>query len=1322
ENTGGCVEQREASLGEVTYRLTLTTDTGQRAEDVKTITITDSREVMGMAKLELPPFTYEGHKAAAVDAYFIDNNNYMKLRDLAALLTGTQKQFQMNGIHYSARRAYEEGLAQNGFSTVPSGSGKAVKTTRTTADVVFPLRGNYSVKLTAQTVSGQTLSDTKPIDVRKTPYILENLGGIQKQNRKQLLNISVAIYPDKPIVDYYIELKDINTGQTIQLTKARLQENNATIKTRPHKTSGDSYWTNFQLEFLTKTPSYNAGLPKESQGQEFRYTVYVKDSKGDTDTVQKTFRVLPDLPPEPQIVMQGTHLRNKGENVATLMMEDGTTTDGDQLQRVWETKPENPAQSAYTNVEHLQGYQDFSFGNKQRIGFHQMGVGKYKVRLTVKDRWNEPTLEEYITEADCLSAQTESGTEVINIAPEVTLKAVPSAEVNIGILAENDVKAFMEQSVNTLSAKLIEKGYDPNIQILSKARAHAGSMGSLGSWEQPVSVNCPICRHFGLKFDGEYVYQVVSSGQQVSGYQDVCMAPHTIQAVRAKDEKKGTAETIQWRYTVNESNDFNFQVDKQEKYVYLLCKDIGKTLVLNRNTGALVSTFPFVMDENIFYGASGNLFTVGAKGVQKIEGSTGRQSTLQNQGGALTRLEGGKATFIGKKDAQSFYIGKLNLNKEAFENIGLPMLPRQKWAEGPASEVTPTDMDNRGTLTFKQDVSDADQNRRGTFFWIVNTKTQKTVVKDRTNVASEMVASKVGLVKDEKGEGKYVYFAHVDKHGRIQSPKWSFYLELYDLAGTLLTAYAKETGVSNYEPIIYAALNTKENAIYLKEGASISTSDFGGNLYGRHIRIALPLDKDGAYVTDSFTPETMGFDLFDEIGSHSDGYYGTYMNYDRWTGMTSRTKLLQKTMTEEETRSISIATRFSENPSVKNYVTDADRNVENLYNRVIENLDGTKEKVLRLTGNGDTHLASIEKSYTMEADTIYGYEYTMGTLTGAATDLFYSTQIQKRGENAGQGGLYGKVVAEKSFSSPGGEDFFTSWTSYYLRDRAGLGSGYYGKRVEREDFSCWVKFTMEEDGWVEFDYFRSNGNSAATESPYTIRIDNVVVKGEMIPGNTYNLPDEHEFFFLPKGAHEIALAGYNGTHGYIGLDNLKVGYLSKEDNGFQRATIRSDKQGGFTKVTNEFRSPKTALYEKQIPKEVPLEIAATGKLNFVATGYPVWTITGNSASIGSSQDTGAASGYLEVAAGPNEVILVTYEEATYGQMRGSPYNPATNTGEFLESSAKQTIIVRPGEKVQRHFSCYKGTYNGSRPDGWVSLSNIKTVVLPASSLPLSPKS
>ena len=209
ENTGGSIEETYDKIGTVIYRLTITTTNDQVDIDIKTINIVDSRDIFVESDLTLPEYTYEGHTELAQD----------------------ESTFEVDGTAYSAARAYAEDIASNSFKC-GSSYVDIDRLADTKAEATFSKTGTYNITLNVKTSTGVTDSDTESIEVYQTPYIIDNLSGFQKQNRKQILNITVATYPGKPLTDYTITLKDKVTGGLIRLTPDDPQENTATIKNK----------------------------------------------------------------------------------------------------------------------------------------------------------------------------------------------------------------------------------------------------------------------------------------------------------------------------------------------------------------------------------------------------------------------------------------------------------------------------------------------------------------------------------------------------------------------------------------------------------------------------------------------------------------------------------------------------------------------------------------------------------------------------------------------------------------------------------------------------------------------------------------------------------------------------------------------------------------------------------------------------------------------------------------------------------------------------------------------------------------------------------
>lgn len=1263
QNTGGIATEIESDICTITYRLTVTTEDGQVDIDIENIDIIDNRKIEATAILELPEYTYEGHSAHAVDV----------------------SEFKVDGISYSARRAYEESVATNSFSTIPANAGKATRESKTAANVVFPQKGNYNVKLTIDTIDGDKLTDTKPIEVRKTPYIIDRLGGFQKQNRKQLLNISVATFPDKPIVDYYIEIKDLKTNQSVTLTKDQLQQNNSTIKTRPHITNGDYYWTNFDLEFLTKN----------TIDQDFQYTIYVKDSKGDTDLIQRVFPVARDLPPNIEILMQDSFIRNKSTNTAEVIAEDGTATDGDQLQRTWTINGRN--------LRDMPGYQDLSFQSLQKVKFDKTGVGKVTLRLDVKEIWNEPTLSEYITNADYLAASITKTTDVINIAPTVRLEPLKAEKADVFILAKKASKSAIETDINNIKAKMIESGFDSSVQLISTADANNNGYRNVGHWEWPVSVNCQTCRTTGLMFDSDYAYKIESAGRNISGYQEICTAPHTIYALMPSEPLLEQEAKIAWSYTVNESNNFSIQLDNLEKYIYIQCKDTNKTILLNRNNGAYVTTLDLLIPSKPFLGSiNNNLYFLMSDKIQKLDSETGKVVTVINKGGCLGRILDGKITFVGAESSNRFYIGKFDMNTERLDAVALPELPGGSWNGGSKTAISPTDMDSQGRVTFTQTFNDSDNDTRGCFIWLVNSKDQTVKLIIKKNITNDMRMNSVGFVKNEIGQGVYMYHGYCDDDSTSSTTRRYFTLKIYTLGDKYnepeeRTIYSQKNNRLNWSGISYAKLHSGENAIYIMQGA-----DFGWNglVQGVQCRISLP-----SWSTD-FNQYHWGWDVAEEHGEWNDSLMATYYSADQWMGMTHRVKLFRNSITAFDAEKSALQRHGNFRDDAKRIVIrDFNGDIDSLMTR-INNVIKEKATALKLFGKDDDNEARISREIVIDKGQKYQYEYDMVLTTGRAVDVF---KLYKEGSPAayqeGEVRLYSEFVAARDFSVPGDEPFFFGGTSYYLNSDygySGLGSGYYGKKKESESYSCWLQVDMDRSGYIEFDFFRALGT-------YSSGTYSIILDGRIIETGS-NSKATHMLYFLEEGVHRFDF--YGNKSGCIGLNNVKAIYLYESDNIFIGANLKGFAKNIVTKIRNTFTSSRQEAFTKKISEKGVLkretfqgnQVSLSEIISFKANNNKcpwVYNEETGTATIGSGYYD-RASGSMTIKAPEDKLLVVNFEEAVY-----SPQTPPVLEGNVIPIGLT-TVVIPPGQTMEKSYTLTRGR-DGYNKYGWVSISDIKIV-------------
>ncbi len=1225
-NTGGRVEESSDHPCTIAYHLTVWDKAGEQKSVIKYISINDGREIDGKAILRLPEYTYEGHPTLAEDL----------------------SEFTVDGKKYSAKRAYEEGVADNYFAVIPSNAGDARRNRdKITADVVFPKKGYYNVQLEINTATGGFLTDIKPIEVRKTPYIEASLNGFQKENRKQILDLHVATYPDKPIVDYDIRIRDMKTGDDIILTKSQPQQNNATIKTRTVKSSGDKYFTDYTVEFLTKN----------TQEQEYRYTATVTDSKGDTDTVQKVFTVKPDLPPNPIIVIQDSFLRNKGTNIAEITTEDASTTDGDQLERTWSV--------GGVNVNTLDGYRDLAFGTGQKVKFNKTGVGKTAVNLYLKDVWIEPTLEEYVTDADRKTAATVKTTDVINIAPTVRLEPKPMRETDISIITDKAHKTEIGTAVNTLKAALIEKGFDPHISLAVAADAYSGTFRQVGEMWWADSMNCRQCLNNStdegnLKMDSDYVYRVVSPGMKLrdGGYYDECFQdrPHVLEAVGAGNT--ANSGYTKWSYPVNESRNFSIHLDDKEKYVYISCYDTNTTTVLNRDSGTFAARLSVAvgnLDPNS-YGEPNkhmnlfinndyqSLYVVRAFEIKKYDLSSGKLSTVLNRGGSPAKLVDGRVAFIGRKEppigynksGNGFYLGKYDMDSETIEETAVPELPQ---AEGAISAI---DFSNKGEILFRQTVQEYAwrEKNEGPWhhiysFWMADINTK--AVRMEKNVDSG------------------------DVNATMASWGWNG-----DWGKTSL-------GMDFYEPFVWS-----NRAVRLR-------------LY----RSELPeLDAKTYALRKQGSPGG-----------------GSAEKYAVVAGDTGSDWILQAGSFQDE-----MALRGSKGlfHNVKNSITAVS-------DKIVELGEGLKS-VLLLEGDNHANKASVNRDFQLQPDTSYEYEYKLSVPTGTAIDVFGIKNPNGKGL-ANDGKYFERTAAFINFNHGYTEPFFSISGGRIYAPSDGVGgksvadaSGYGSEVAGNNSSGFGASFVMQKEGYVEFKLHVSGVDMRKDDysGPHSAT---VYLDGK--PGFSISLGNKTADYkttlraYVSPGSHSLYI-----NHSHVGIwgsdfasiNNLKAVYLEDTADGFVPVSVPAAEgkeqkiSGTFSLAGNEkvqLVSDQTKAltmrqewdYAQYVTSYIE-EAQYNGDAGTTRALYsgPIRFDASTGAWKSQEIENGFISGWYRITAPSDRFLLYTLDTTyQYGKLGGGGL---TDSGaeEFVAGSG--IYVLRPGQSRQINFTLSR-TWNST---------------------------
>lgn len=655
------------------------------AEDEGEIIEEDSLPSNARAELCLPEETYRGHSVIAEDQSTYD--------------TGSEI--------YSAKRAYAEGIASNNFRIITGGSGNLSKLTSTSQRATFNSIGNHSIRLRAIPEKGAEDTDTKSIKVLPTPAIKDYLGGRQKQNRKQVIDLKIATYPTSKLTKLYIEIERLSNGEKVRLTHklgpgTNTLENSDSIKTRPIEIlPSDEFFTNCRLEFLTKNVST----------EEFKYTVYAKDDEGNTDQITKTFTVDPDRPPEAALNIEGPFIRGENSNLAEVKAEDKTLSDGDQIERTWYFRNTNAGQSEEEKGDWIKltkaspGYADYSFDTGKEIGFSKAGVGLVEVKLFAKDLWTDETLEEYITDADRLTGEAAMETEVINIAPLVSLKPVKTKSAEITILTGGQREYDLAKSkAAQLEIDLIQQGIDPHINV--EKMAPAASDGSHGAFKTSnitspsgYRVNWLWYEDGGYIVDEEHFYRINATwpDDTQDGYP---RGPYTINCwdfdASGTDDTKWSF-TFQddllgqnngnWQLTGNQSNLVKpyFSQDDSGKYLFFVACGTGKTIVLSKDTGSLLTVLDIEAGENCY--VEGNIiYTFKQDGIYQISTTSGKASRIYNGNileGKYRRIGGDIHFTLRSRDSGGIFRGLFNpVNARVkLQALPVPTLPKGNFME-----------------------------------------------------------------------------------------------------------------------------------------------------------------------------------------------------------------------------------------------------------------------------------------------------------------------------------------------------------------------------------------------------------------------------------------------------------------------------------------------------------------------------------------------------------------------------------------------------------------------------------------------------------------
>ncbi|WP_310550904.1 hypothetical protein [Paenibacillus glufosinatiresistens] len=139
----------------------------------------------------------------------------------------------------------------------------------------------------------------------------------------------------------------------------------------------------------------------------YRATIYVVNNVGYSDTAEITFEIAPDEPPTAYLSVPNQAYRDpeQGNKAAAVLDDMSFSPDYDFIgHRLWQCRYDSDNDGSFSD----EAWSTLSDANESRIAFNPAAVGRYEIRLTVTEEFDQPTLEEFVTPADRRSANTDS--------------------------------------------------------------------------------------------------------------------------------------------------------------------------------------------------------------------------------------------------------------------------------------------------------------------------------------------------------------------------------------------------------------------------------------------------------------------------------------------------------------------------------------------------------------------------------------------------------------------------------------------------------------------------------------------------------------------------------------------------------------------------------------------------------------------------------------------------------------------------------------------------------------------------------------------------
>lgn len=276
-------------------------------------------------------------------------------------------------------------------------------------------------------------------------------------------NRAVWITPDRP---YFSDIKIVSKLQIVKNTwkiEALDKDNQSSIIVI------EDDLNNSKIDEVIEVLFRKAG--------EYKITRYVENRMGSSDTVTKTITIQEDLLPVAELETAETvYLGKDGKGTVTFYSKSYSVDDYIGT-HIYEIAHDSNNDGSFEDEE----FKVIGKTGVSEFNYNVSKLGKYQVRLTVIEEFNEPTYESHVDLSENLAtthrkySQTMTTFEVDNMAPVVSLSAKEQPEVELifdmGDTLDSNAytKAKLQSQINgDLLPNLAKEGINPSIDIIER--------------------------------------------------------------------------------------------------------------------------------------------------------------------------------------------------------------------------------------------------------------------------------------------------------------------------------------------------------------------------------------------------------------------------------------------------------------------------------------------------------------------------------------------------------------------------------------------------------------------------------------------------------------------------------------------------------------------------------------------------------------------------------------------------------------------------------------------------------------------------------------